>query len=279
MVCYVYKIIFADGKWYYGIRSLNGKASHSDGYYGSPVTNKSHWVVPHSKIVLKEFNDWGQAATYEASLIKPDLNNPNCLNECANLTFSYEVNKKAREKAVRLLKGKPLSDRHKQNISLSQKGRKVSEEVASRLRVATLGMSWWNNGQQELFSKEKPDGEWQRGRLKGCFGDSTRNIGWRWYHREGERKMFKEHPGEDWKEGRNSSWGTPTNKGMRWYHRDGVRKMFTEDPGEGWILGTPEDSYLGNPGNKGKKWYNNGLQNRMFADPPEGWMPGQLKRA
>jgi hypothetical protein len=202
MFCYVYKIIFADGKWYYGIRRLNGQASHSDGYYGSPVTNKSHWVVPHSKIVLKEFADWSEAAAYETNLIKPDLNDPDCLNECANLTFSYEVNKKAREKAADLCRGKPLTDQHKKNLSLAQRGRKVSEEEASRLRVATLGMSWWTNGQQEVFSRDRPAGEWERGRLKGCFGKSARTKGWKWYHRGDERKMFKEPPGDGWKEGR-----------------------------------------------------------------------------
>ncbi len=212
MVCYVYKIIFADGKWYYGIRNLNGKPAHSDGYDGSPVTNKSHWIVPHSKIVLKEFNDWEQAAIYEASLIRPDLNNSNCLNECANLTFSYEVNKRAREKAVRLRKGKPLSNTHKQNLSLSQKGRKVSEEEASRLRVATLGMSWWNNGKQEILCKDKPPGGWEQGRLKGCFGTSTRTRGWKWYHRNGERKMFKENPGNGWEEGRKGYNSHTTDK-------------------------------------------------------------------
>jgi hypothetical protein len=202
MSCYVYKIIFSDGKWYYGIRRIKDKKPQSDGYYGSPVTNREHWGTPHSKIVLKVFSSWEEASTYENRLIRPDLNNPNCLNECANLTFSYDVNQRARELAAKLRKGKNLTEQHKMNISNSQKGRKVSEEIAERLRTATLGMSWWNDGETELFAKEKPEGPWNRGRLKECFGSSSRTKGWKWYHRDGERKMFKEDPGDGWRLGR-----------------------------------------------------------------------------
>ncbi len=279
MTYYVYKIIFADGKWYYGIHRSTGGNPNSDGYYGSPVTNKAHWAIPHSKIILKEFESWEEAAAYESDLIKPDLNNPNCLNECANLTFSYEVNRKAREKAVSLRKGKPLPKSHRSNISKAQLGKKVSPEEAERLRTLTLGLIWWNNGENEILSKDPPLGDWVKGRLKGCFEGSSRNKGMRWYKRNGESKLFKEDPGNGWEEGRGLSWETPRNKGMKWYHRDGERKMFKEDPGEGWILGTPTGSYSSNSGNKGKKWYNNGQQNRMFADPPEGWVPGQIKKS
>jgi hypothetical protein len=202
MECYVYKIIFSDGKWYYGVRRIKEKPPQSDGYYGSPVTNKSHWVTPHSKIVLKEFKEWEDGVSYENALIKLDLNNPKCLNECANLTFSYDINRSAREKAARLRKGKPLPDAHRLNISKAQKGKSVSQEEKERLRTLTLGMSWWNNGEEEIFVTNCPGKPWVKGRLKDCFKGSSRTRGWKWFHKDGERKMFKENPGGGWQPGR-----------------------------------------------------------------------------
>lgn len=202
MLAYVYKIIFADGSWYYGIRRIKDKSPLKDGYYGSPCTNKSHWNIPHSKIVLREFDDLEVAAHYENQLIRPDLDNPRCLNECANLRFSYEVNKKAREKARETRKGKNLPDQHRLNISRALIGRLVSPEEKERLKSLTRGMTWWSNGEEEILTREPPGDGWIKGRLKDCFGGSSRTKGWKWYHREGELKMFKENPGNGWEPGR-----------------------------------------------------------------------------
>lgn len=227
----MYKIIFADGKWYYGVRRIRGISPILDRYYGSPVTNKEHWSVPHSKIVLKEFESVEEACEYEKKLIKPELNNPQCLNECANLTFSYEVNKKAREKATSLRKGKPLSEQHKRNISLAQKGRKSPEEEAARLRVATLGMSWWNNGETEIFVKGQPEGTWFQGRLKDCFATSSRTRGWKWYNDGATSKMFDSEPGAPWRPGRIRP------KGKKWYNNGTDHVLAFVCPGEGWVPG------------------------------------------
>lgn len=202
MVAYVYKILFADGRWYYGIRRIKDQQPHQDRYYGSPVTNKEHWKVPHSKIVLKCFKEWQEAAEYENQLIQPDLNNPLCLNECANLVYSQEVNRKAREKAVAQRKGTKLPAQHCENISKGLKGRPVSSEELERLRTQTLGMSWWNNGVEEVFVRTPKGQGWIKGRLKGCFKGSSRTQGWKWYHRGEERKMFKTDPGDGWQLGR-----------------------------------------------------------------------------
>jgi hypothetical protein len=124
------------------------------------------------------------------------------LNECANLIFSYDVNLLARAKAAKLRKGTPLTENHKLNISKSQKGRPVSQEELERLRTLTLGMSWWNNGEEEIFVLTPPENSWKRGRLKDCFKGSSRTLGWKWYNKNGERKMFKENPGDGWEPGR-----------------------------------------------------------------------------
>lgn len=231
MLTYVYKIIFADGKWYYGIRRVKDLNPHEDGYYGSPVTNKEHWKMPHSKIVLKVFSDPEVAAAYENSLIAPELNNPCCLNECANLIFSYTVNEKARKKAADLRRGSNLSEQHKMNISRSHKGKKKSPGQVERLRSATTGMTWWNNGQEEILVMFAPNGEWSKGRLTDCFGSSSRTKGWKWYHKNGQRKMFKEDPGEGWVKGR------PRDEGKRYYNNGTEHVLAYECPGEGWVLG------------------------------------------
>lgn len=202
MAAYIYKILFADGRWYYGIHRIKDKPPLTDGYYGSPVTNRSHWKVPHSKIILKVFDDLNAAAEYENQLIHPDLNNPLCLNECANLTFSYSTNEKARQKALETRRGAKLPEQHRLNIAKALSGRSVSPKEADRLRNLTKGMSWWNNGVEEILTREAPGDGWEKGRLGDCFRGSSRTKGWRWYHRDGELKMFEEDPGEGWKLGR-----------------------------------------------------------------------------
>jgi hypothetical protein len=230
MKAYVYKILFEDGKWYYGLRRIGGKDPHADGYYGSPVTNKEHWIIPHSKIVLKVFEDCQAAAEYENNLIRPDLNNPLCLNECASLTFSYEVNIKAREKAVSLRRGSSLSKEHRENIGKALRGRKVSPGEVRRLQQLTAGMSWWNDGKVEILVLDPPkEMGWESGRLK-IYGGS-RNKGMKWYHKEGKQKMFTEDPGDGWILGR------PRESGKKYYNNGTEHVLARECPGEGWILG------------------------------------------
>lgn len=47
----------------------------------------------------------------------------------------------------------------------SQYGVPRSEITKERLSIANSGSVWWNNGNIEIQVKEKPEGDWTKGRL------------------------------------------------------------------------------------------------------------------
>jgi len=78
---------------------------------GSPVTHKWMWEFYTPKIQILEFfpftdEGWKEAFAIEKRLIRPDLNNPLCLNERCNVTTSQYASAKGGkitgEKSVRL---------------------------------------------------------------------------------------------------------------------------------------------------------------------------------
>lgn len=81
---YTYKITFEEiPHWYWGVHK---EKRYNDGYMGSPVTHKWMWEFYTPKIQILEFfphtdEGWKEASEIEVRLIKPDLNNPLCLNE------------------------------------------------------------------------------------------------------------------------------------------------------------------------------------------------------
>lgn len=90
---YTYLILFYDGYFYYGVRLCpKGKTPWQDtGYVGSPVTHKDKWNnTQFTKFILEVFDDYNLAQKKEKKLIKPNLNNPICLNESAGLHRSYD---------------------------------------------------------------------------------------------------------------------------------------------------------------------------------------------
>ena len=81
---YVYRIRFEEiPDWYWGVHK---ERRFNEEYLGSPVTNAWKWrfYTPHLEI-LQEFEysekGWQEALEIEERLIRPDLNNPLCLNE------------------------------------------------------------------------------------------------------------------------------------------------------------------------------------------------------
>lgn len=94
---YVYKVTFEEiPHWYWGVHR---EKSPNDGYMGSPTTHKWMWdfYTPHLQICqLFDYTDegWYQARDVESRIIRPDLNNPLCLNENCGGTYSREVLRK-----------------------------------------------------------------------------------------------------------------------------------------------------------------------------------------
>ena len=81
---YTYKITFEEvPHWYWGVHK---EGEYGEEYWGTPVTNRRfwEWYTP-KKQILEVFEmgeeGWRDANKLENRLIRPDLNNPMCLNE------------------------------------------------------------------------------------------------------------------------------------------------------------------------------------------------------
>jgi hypothetical protein len=91
---YTYKITFKGVPyWYWGVHK---EKVFRERYFGSPIRHKWAWefYVPEVQILeVFPYTDegWVEACEIEKRLIRPDLNNANCLNgNCAGV-FSLEV--------------------------------------------------------------------------------------------------------------------------------------------------------------------------------------------
>jgi hypothetical protein len=289
---YCYKIIFADGSFYWGTSQYKGAPPEKDGYYGSPTTHRKKWKQQqHSKIVLKIFLDEQERLDYEESCIRPDLNNPRCLNEHAGKGFSKEIQKKGAQASASKSRGIPRPPEVKRKIGDKLRGRKLSPEHIQKLKDAERppitpeaiakrveSRKGYQHSEETIIKmRESQKGKEVSDETKSKIAESV--SGYNWYNNGIESVQGREHPGEGWKEGRLVDWESPRNKGMKWYSRNGEHKMFKEDPGDGWILGVTGRNTANNHTNKGKRWYNNGTINRMFKDPPEGWLPGRFRKS
>jgi hypothetical protein len=81
---YTYKVTFEEVPyWYWGVHK---EKKFGEFYLGSPKTHKRMWKFYTPKIQILEFfpntnEGWEEAKLVENRLIKPDINNPLCLNE------------------------------------------------------------------------------------------------------------------------------------------------------------------------------------------------------
>ena len=94
---YTYKITFDEiPHWYWGVHK---EKVFEELYLGTPRTHKWMWdfYTPHLQI-LEVFpyteEGWKSATTVESSCIRPDLENPLCLNEHCGGQISLESRKK-----------------------------------------------------------------------------------------------------------------------------------------------------------------------------------------
>ena len=80
-VPYTYRIQFPTGEFYFGVRlAKEGLSPWEDPYYGSPVTHKVKWLGYFVKGDITIHNSIEEAQEFEKSIIRPELNNPLCLN-------------------------------------------------------------------------------------------------------------------------------------------------------------------------------------------------------
>ena len=82
---YLYSVTFADGCYYTGVSKRRNNEPLTDGYYGSPVSNRDKWQTetPTKRVVAFIYAD----DCYDAFKIESqwqrlnfDLNDPKCLN-------------------------------------------------------------------------------------------------------------------------------------------------------------------------------------------------------
>lgn len=94
---YTYKVTFEEiPHWYWGVHK---EKRYNDGYLGSPVTHRWMWDFYTPEIQILEvfpFTDegWKEAGEVELRLIRPDLNNPLCLNEGCGPRVSLEISRR-----------------------------------------------------------------------------------------------------------------------------------------------------------------------------------------
>jgi len=156
---YTYKVTFEEvPHWYWGVH----KEKHfNDGYMGSPHTHRWMWDFYTPKLTILEIfsnteEGWKEAQLVEKRIIRPDLNNPFCLNQHCGGRFSLEIHQKIGQANVEFQRGcfnPEFIARH-------------NPELHQRLRET--GKSFWNKEwQAEYLQKRKDEGsfffdpEWQ----------------------------------------------------------------------------------------------------------------------
>lgn len=95
---YTYKITFpSQGWWYWGVHK---EKKAGEVYNGSPKIHAEKWDwFEFEKQILEYHETYEEAREAEIRLIKPDLNNPMCLNEgCGGVMSDFLA---LREKATK----------------------------------------------------------------------------------------------------------------------------------------------------------------------------------
>jgi hypothetical protein len=98
---YTYKVTFEETPdWYWGSHK---EVKYGDGYLGSPKAHTWKWefYTPHLQICeVFPYTDegWTEAQNAENRCIRPDLNNPLCLNEHCGSVISLEACRRGAQK-------------------------------------------------------------------------------------------------------------------------------------------------------------------------------------
>lgn len=170
---YVYKITFEETPdWYWGIHK---EKKYGEYYMGSPVTNAWKWefYTPHLQILeLFPYTDegWKEARKVEDRCIKPDLNNPLCLNEATGGAYSlYSYSLGGKRAAAISHSIKTEDGRSVQAVSGGRASGKVWTEAKIEARKKALKVAT----------------QAQRDRKIQIYGDD-----WEYYRRKGRLTRF-----------------------------------------------------------------------------------------
>ena len=100
---YTYKVTFEEiPDWYWGVHK---EKKYGEPYQGSPDTHAWKWdfYTPHLQICeFFPYTDegWIEAQNVENCCIRPDLNNPLCLNEHCGSVISLEASRRGAQKTL-----------------------------------------------------------------------------------------------------------------------------------------------------------------------------------
>lgn len=130
MKYYTFRVLFADGSFYYARKTSRSKLSpECDGYYGSPITHKDKWFnTIHCKDEICLYNTFEEMALAEIELIRPHLNNPLCLNECCGGLLSLDKITQIGRDNVRLKRGWFAITTEERKIIGSKTGSRLRDE-------------------------------------------------------------------------------------------------------------------------------------------------------
>ena len=129
---YTYKVTFEEiPDWYWGSHK---ETKYGEPYLGSPKTHAWKWefYTPHLQICeVFPYTDegWAQARRVEDSCIRPDLNNPLCLNEHVGGLMSLGICRKAGKAA------------HEEKDELGRSVNAVKASTAANAKKDDLGRS------------------------------------------------------------------------------------------------------------------------------------------
>jgi hypothetical protein len=197
---YTYKVTFEEAPhWYWGVHK---ERQFEEVYFGSPVTHKWFWTFYTPKVQILEVfpttaEGWREAQLVEKRIIRPDLNNPLCLNEGCGSFLSLEACALGGKVQGLLNRGRKLTEEAKRNLRAGhakpesrERRSKITSEVFSRpevlqsvrqkavdrwadrkeelsasMRGVKVDYKWWVNEEGKLRHCPQPPGpEWQRGR-------------------------------------------------------------------------------------------------------------------
>jgi hypothetical protein len=231
---YTYKITFEEiPHWYWGVHK---EKRYNDGYMGSPVTHKWMWEFYTPKIQILEVfpfteKGWKEANLVEDRLIKPDLNNPFCLNEGCGARVSREASQRGGYK----MKGVPKSQEHKEKIGRGNKGKKRSPKYCEALSERNKGRIKTKEEVEKLSLSLKRKYE-ENPELRKQKSEQGKRR--KWFHNPltGEVRHCDGNPGDDWDPGRPISY-----LGAPWWTNGVNNKRSFECPGPEWLRGMSND--------------------------------------
>jgi hypothetical protein len=200
---YTYKIIFPGTPYFYWGYHKHSKKE----YWGSPKARKWVWdFYDAEKQILEWFQTREEAVSVEQRLIKPYLNDPNCLNEGCGPGFSLKACSEGGK-----IGGKRTAEIHKAN---NKDWEQFSREgVEGRLNHLQQNPEFWSEVGKKAAATRWKDPSQKEINARSCRETGKRNKGSRWINDgKTERKIRSGHsPPEGFEWGRLTKPCRPLN--------------------------------------------------------------------